>query len=178
MGDFNTKIGKGKCMDNVGDFGFEEQNERGDRLIQFCQEKDLTDIRKLKIPNIREEVKQQINQKLAIAVVNDRQDTRKDINPQCREIEETVVEADDKDEITAAIKAAKSGKATGPDEVPAEVIKLFEDNGIKLLTRLFNEIYRAEINPAEWFASTLITLPKTKNAKICQQYRTINHKYI
>ena len=44
MGDFNAKIGrkqqweKGKC---TGGFGIGEKNERGERLINFAEEKRL-----------------------------------------------------------------------------------------------------------------------------------------
>ncbi|KAF2901124.1 hypothetical protein ILUMI_05063 [Ignelater luminosus] len=69
------------------------------------------------------------------------------------------------DEVTTAIKAAKSGKATGPDKVSAEMIKLHDDKSIKLLTRLLNGIYRTVIIPTEWLTFTFITLPKIKNAK-------------
>ena len=41
MGDKNAKIGKGKVDDVVGEYGLGERNERGDRLIQFCQENNL-----------------------------------------------------------------------------------------------------------------------------------------
>ena len=41
MGDKNAKIGKGKVEDVVGEYGLGERNERGDRLIQFCQENNL-----------------------------------------------------------------------------------------------------------------------------------------
>ena len=41
MGDKNAKIGKGKVDDTVGDFGLGDRNDRGDRLLQFCQEFNL-----------------------------------------------------------------------------------------------------------------------------------------
>lgn len=41
MGDFNAKLGKGKFEDIVGPFGLGERNERGDRLLQFCQEERM-----------------------------------------------------------------------------------------------------------------------------------------
>ncbi|XP_039278804.1 craniofacial development protein 2-like [Nilaparvata lugens] len=41
MGDFNAKVGKDKVEAQTGGFGLGERNERGERLIQFCQEKDL-----------------------------------------------------------------------------------------------------------------------------------------
>ena len=41
MGDFNAKIGKGAYRDIVGKHGLGERNERGERLLHFCTEKDL-----------------------------------------------------------------------------------------------------------------------------------------
>ena len=41
MGDLNAKIGKGKVDDIVGEYGLGERNERGDRLLQFCQENNM-----------------------------------------------------------------------------------------------------------------------------------------
>ncbi|XP_030759769.1 uncharacterized protein LOC115885121 [Sitophilus oryzae] len=37
MDDFNAKIGKGKFEEIIGSYGLGERNERGDRLLQFCQ---------------------------------------------------------------------------------------------------------------------------------------------
>lgn len=41
MGDFNAKVGKGKVENTVGGFGLGERNDRGDRLISFCQEHNM-----------------------------------------------------------------------------------------------------------------------------------------
>lgn len=41
MGDFNAKIGKGKVEDIVGNYGLGVRNDRGDLLLQFCQEENL-----------------------------------------------------------------------------------------------------------------------------------------
>ena len=41
MGDMNAKIGKGRVDRYVGEFGLGERNDRGDRLLEFCVEKDL-----------------------------------------------------------------------------------------------------------------------------------------
>lgn len=41
MGDFNSKIGKGGFEDIVGSFGLGERNERGNRLLHFCQEENM-----------------------------------------------------------------------------------------------------------------------------------------
>lgn len=41
MGDFNAKIGEGRCDSTVGQYGLGVRNERGDRLVEFCQENNL-----------------------------------------------------------------------------------------------------------------------------------------
>lgn len=61
-----------------------------------------------------------------------------------------------KDEVIHAIKAQKDGKATGPDNIHAEVIKLIaeqEGKGLQLLTSIFNSIYRTGTIPTDWLRS-------------------------
>ena len=41
IGDFNAKVGQGRVLDIVGEHGLGSRNERGDRLIEFCQEENL-----------------------------------------------------------------------------------------------------------------------------------------
>ena len=41
MGDWNAKVGREKIQGVTGGFGLGEMNERGKRLIEFCQENSL-----------------------------------------------------------------------------------------------------------------------------------------
>lgn len=41
MGDFNAKVGEGELPGVVGKWGLGDRNDRGDLLVQFCQEKEL-----------------------------------------------------------------------------------------------------------------------------------------
>ena len=41
MGDFNAKVGKEKYEKIIGTYGLGNRNERGDRLIEFCQQNKL-----------------------------------------------------------------------------------------------------------------------------------------
>ena len=41
MGDFNAKVGNKKHKDIIGSYGLGKRNERGERLIQFCEEHNL-----------------------------------------------------------------------------------------------------------------------------------------
>lgn len=78
------------------------------------------------------------------------------------------------DEVRKAIQLAKTGKAMGPDEIPTEMLKLLDDDGLKRLTELINNIYSTGVIPKEWLVSTFVTLPKTKNARKCNEFRTIS----
>ena len=46
-----------------------------------------------------------------------------------------------KDEIRAAIRRMKLGKATGPGSISVELLEALEDYGIDKITTLLNEIY-------------------------------------
>lgn len=78
-----------------------------------------------------------------------------------------------KEEIEHAIEKSKPGKAAGPDEVPADILKLIDENSIELLVRLFNTIYETGRIPSDWMSSTFVTLPKKNKAKECSEYRII-----
>ncbi|KAJ2952534.1 hypothetical protein O0L34_g6852 [Tuta absoluta] len=41
LGDFNSKVGEGTVQDIVDGYGLGVRNDRGDRLVQFCQEEQL-----------------------------------------------------------------------------------------------------------------------------------------
>uniref|UniRef100_A0A8D8VL77 Craniofacial development protein 2 n=2 Tax=Cacopsylla melanoneura TaxID=428564 RepID=A0A8D8VL77_9HEMI len=78
------------------------------------------------------------------------------------------------DEVEAAIKTLKDGKAPGPDEVQSEIIKLFSDDFKKELTVIFNVIYNSGEIPKDWLKSEFIILPKKQGARKCGDYRTIS----
>jgi len=78
------------------------------------------------------------------------------------------------EEVQYAIKQLHNGKAAGPDSVYGEVLKLLDDGGIKLLTKLFNMVYAGGEIPKEWLKSYFIALPKKTNAKECADFRTIS----
>lgn len=41
LGDFNAKVGRGRVEKIVGEYGLGERNDRGDTLVQFCQEENF-----------------------------------------------------------------------------------------------------------------------------------------
>lgn len=42
MGDWNAIVGEGAEGQEVGAFGLGTRNERGDRLVDFCKQHDMT----------------------------------------------------------------------------------------------------------------------------------------
>ncbi|GFO41054.1 RNA-directed DNA polymerase from mobile element jockey-like [Plakobranchus ocellatus] len=79
-----------------------------------------------------------------------------------------------KEEVEAAIKKMKNGKATGPDNIPEELIKALDNLGINLTTKLLNTIYDSGTIPENLCKSVFIVLPKTPGATECELHRTIN----
>ena len=52
-------------------------------------------------------------------------------------------------EIQKALKSMKDGKATGPDELPAEALKALDEHNIEIITSLCNIIYNSGMIPTE-----------------------------
>ena len=82
-------------------------------------------------------------------------------------------EAPSKAEIRKAIASLKCGKAAGPDEIPAEVLKADIDTSVNILHKLFCTIWEQEDIPTEWKEGILVTLPKKGNLSECNNYRGI-----
>ena len=79
-----------------------------------------------------------------------------------------------KDEIQKALKSMKDGKATGPDESPAEALNALDGQHIEIITSLCNIIYNSGMIPTEMKHSVFITLSKKPKAMICTEFRTIS----
>ena len=79
-----------------------------------------------------------------------------------------------KEEVEQALRKMKHGKATGPDNIPIEVIATLHEIGIEMLTKLLNMIYDSGTIPDDMKKSVFITLPKTPGATECENHRTIS----
>ena len=78
------------------------------------------------------------------------------------EEENDVVTQVTQDEVKAALRRMKKGKAVGPDDIPAEAWKCLGEIGAKVLTNLMNAILETERMPEDWRESTLVTIYKGK----------------
>ena len=81
--------------------------------------------------------------------------------------------APSQEEIRQAIKQLKNGKAAGPDNIPAEALKLDIETTVDMLHPLFEQIWNEEQLPADWKEGYLIKLPKKGDLSICSNYRGI-----
>lgn len=79
-----------------------------------------------------------------------------------------------REEVENSIRKIKNNKAAGPDEVYGDLLKLIDEDNIDVVVDLFNHIYETGVIPKDWLLSTFIPIPKTVNAKKCEQYRSIS----
>ena len=66
-----------------------------------------------------------------------------------------------------------SGKSSGIDEIPAELIKVTREEGAKIVTILCKKIWETCEWPIEWRRSTYMLLPKKGDIKKCSNHPKI-----
>jgi len=76
-------------------------------------------------------------------------------------------------EVARAIRQTASRKATGPDDVPAELFKAGGETILDRMLRICVTIWETGEWPEEWMFSTFIPLPKKGDLKQHANYRTI-----
>jgi len=77
-------------------------------------------------------------------------------------------------ELEKATKEMRNKKATGDDDVLADVLKLFGDDGLKIMTKLIKTIYETAEWPKDFMEVTMIALKKKPQATKCNDHRTIS----
>jgi hypothetical protein len=78
-----------------------------------------------------------------------------------------------KREIVDAIKAMKNGKASGSDNILAEVVKADPYATTDILLPLFQDIWQKEKFPKEWKEGILIKVPKKGDLSQCRNWRGV-----
>ena len=51
-------------------------------------------------------------------------------------------------------------KASGGDEIPAEVLKILKDDAVKLLHSIYQQMWKTKPWPQDWKRSVFIPIPK------------------
>ena len=63
-------------------------------------------------------------------------------------------------------------KASGGDGIPVELFQILEDDAVKVLHSICQQIWKTQLWPQDWKRSVFIPIPKKGNAKECSNYHT------
>ena len=64
-------------------------------------------------------------------------------------------------------------KASGGDGIPVELFQILNDDAVKVLHSMCQQIWKTQQWPQDWKMSVFILIPKKGNAKECSNYHTI-----
>ena len=76
-------------------------------------------------------------------------------------------------EVKWALETITTNKASGGDGIPGELFQILEDDAVKVLHSVCQQIWKTQKWPQDWKRSVFIPIPKKGNAKECSNYRTI-----
>ena len=66
-----------------------------------------------------------------------------------------------------------TSKASGGDEIPAELFQILKDDAVKMLHSICQQIWKTQQWPQDWKKWVFIPVPKKGNATECSNYCTI-----
>ena len=64
-------------------------------------------------------------------------------------------------------------KASGSDGIQVELFQILNDDAVKVLHSICQQIWKTQQWPQDWKRSVFIQIPKKGNAKECSNYCTI-----
>ena len=76
-------------------------------------------------------------------------------------------------EVKRALESITMNKDSGGDGIPIELFQILEDNTVKVLHSICQQIWKTQQWPQGWKRSVFIPVPKQGNAKECSKYCTI-----
>ena len=76
-------------------------------------------------------------------------------------------------EVKWALESITTNKASGADGIPVELFQILEDDGVKVLHSICQQIWKTQQWPQDWKRSVFISIPKKGNAKECSNYHII-----
>ena len=68
-------------------------------------------------------------------------------------------------------------KASGGDEIPVELFQILQDDAVKVLHSICQQIWKIQQSPQDWKRSVFIPIPKKGNAKECSNYCTLHSSH-
>ena len=76
-------------------------------------------------------------------------------------------------EVNWALESITTNKASGGDRIPVELFQDLNDDAVKVLHSICQQIWKTQQWPQDWKRSVFIPIPKIDNAKECSNYHTI-----
>ena len=76
-------------------------------------------------------------------------------------------------EVKWALGSITTNKASEGDGIPVELFQILEDDDVKLLHSICQQIWKTQQWPQDWKKLVFIPIPKKGNAKECSHYHTI-----
>ena len=73
-------------------------------------------------------------------------------------------------EIKWALGSITVNKASGSDEIPAELFQILKNDAVNVLHSICQQIWKTQQWPQDWKRSVFIPIPKNSNAKECLNY--------
>ena len=64
-------------------------------------------------------------------------------------------------------------KASVGDGIPVEIFQILEDDAVKVLHSLCQQVWKTQQWPQDWKRSVFIPIPKKGNAKECSNYHKV-----
>ena len=72
-----------------------------------------------------------------------------------------------------ALESITTNKVSRGDGIPVELFQILEDDAVKVLHLICQQIWKTQQWPQDWKTSIFILIPKKGNAKECSKYHTI-----
>ena len=76
-------------------------------------------------------------------------------------------------EVRWALGSITTNKANGGDRIPAELFIILNDDSVKVLHSIYQQIWETQKWSQDWKRSVFIPIPEKGNAKECSNYCTI-----
>uniref|UniRef100_A0A670HQE2 Reverse transcriptase domain-containing protein n=1 Tax=Podarcis muralis TaxID=64176 RepID=A0A670HQE2_PODMU len=76
-------------------------------------------------------------------------------------------------EVKWALESTANNKASGSDDIPAELFKILKDDPVKVLHKICQQILKTQRWPEDWRRSVYTPIPRKGSAKECSNYCTI-----
>ena len=76
-------------------------------------------------------------------------------------------------EVKWALESITMNKASGGDGIPVELFQILEDDAVKVLHSICQQIWKTQQWLQDWKRSVFTPIPKKGNGKECSNYHTI-----